>query len=78
MARSHSPLHLGEHYRGELDLLPGVYSAISLVGIERVGYWPLPVSQPEPPPPYHLRPRLQAFWGSPFALNLTKARDKTL
>lgn len=29
----------GEHYRGELDLLPGVYTAIGLVGIENVAYW---------------------------------------
>jgi hypothetical protein len=29
----------GEHYRGELDLLPGTYSAIGLVGIEKVLYW---------------------------------------
>jgi hypothetical protein len=31
----------GEYYRGELDLLPGVFSAIKLIGIERVLYWPL-------------------------------------
>lgn len=29
----------GEYYRGELDLLPGVYTALALVGIERVSYW---------------------------------------
>ncbi|MFO0573644.1 MAG: hypothetical protein U1A78_06590 [Polyangia bacterium] len=33
----------GEHYRGELDLLPGTYSAINVVGIERVAFWPLPL-----------------------------------
>ncbi len=33
------PLRAGEHYRGELDLLPGVYSAIALTGIEKVTYW---------------------------------------
>lgn len=31
----------GEHYRGELDLLPGTYTAIGLVGIEKVMYWQL-------------------------------------
>jgi hypothetical protein len=31
----------GEHYRGDLDLLPGTYSAIGLVGIEKVWYWPI-------------------------------------
>lgn len=31
----------GEHYRGDLDLLPGTYSAIGLVGIESVLYWQL-------------------------------------
>lgn len=36
------PLRAGEHYRGELDLLPGVYTAIALTGIEEVAYWVLP------------------------------------
>lgn len=29
----------GEHYRGLLDLLPGTYTSIGLVGIERVMFW---------------------------------------
>lgn len=29
----------GEYYRGELDLLPGTYTALGLVGIERVLLW---------------------------------------
>ena len=45
-----SVLRPGEHYRGELDLLPGTYSAISLLGIEKVAYWPLPRVTPTPPP----------------------------
>jgi hypothetical protein len=46
-------LKRGEPYRGELDLLPGVYSALNLVGIEKVLYWPLSVglSQETAPPP---------------------------
>jgi hypothetical protein len=31
----------GEHYRGELDLLPNVYTALRLEGIEKVLYWPM-------------------------------------
>jgi len=31
----------GEHYRGELDLLPGTYTSIGLVGIEKVLFWPI-------------------------------------
>lgn len=37
----------GEHYRGDLDLLPGTYSAIGLVGIEKVIYWPISPSSGE-------------------------------
>ena len=29
----------GEHYRGELDLLPGTYTSLGLVGIEKVLLW---------------------------------------
>ncbi len=50
-ARAH--LRPGEHYRGELDLLPGVYSALRLVGIEKVVYWPVAmghVTRDESPP----------------------------
>lgn len=51
------PLRPGEHYRGELDLLPGIYSAIALVGIEKVVFWPLPQTQPVPARPKGERPR---------------------
>jgi hypothetical protein len=52
------PLRPGEHYRGELDLLPGVYSAISLVGIERVMFWQLPMIRTEPARQQRVRPRV--------------------
>lgn len=32
-------LPAGEYYRGELDLLPGTYTSLGLVGIERVLLW---------------------------------------
>lgn len=41
-------LPAGEHYRGELDLLPGTYTSIGLVGIEKVMFWQLQVGQGEP------------------------------
>lgn len=65
-----SALRPGEHYRGELDLLPGTYTAIALTGIEKVAYWPL--NDTEPPRsrrPQHLPP-LRASGPSPFAQNL--------
>ena len=40
------PLHPGEHYRGELDLLPPIYSAIAPTGIEKVVYWPYLSTEP--------------------------------
>lgn len=40
----------GEHYRGELDLLPGTYTALGLVGIERVMYWPIALGVGESAP----------------------------
>jgi hypothetical protein len=51
------PLRPGEHYRGELDLLPAVYSAIALTGIEKVVYWPFPQTEPEPAPLHRDAPR---------------------
>lgn len=38
----------GEHYRGELDLLPGTYTSIGLVGIEKVLFWPISGPAPDP------------------------------
>ena len=53
----------GEHYRGELDMLPGTYTALGLVGIERVLLWNIteggaaPPDAPTAPPIYPpLRP----------------------
>ncbi len=43
-------LRPGEHYRGELDLLPNVFNGIGLVGIEKVYFWPLPI-EPTPKKP---------------------------
>ena len=57
----------GEHYRGELDLLPGVYTAIGLVGIENVAYW---ISLDADPVSRRLReklPPLRHGGPSPFA-----------
>jgi hypothetical protein len=44
------PLRRGEYYRGELDLLPGVFSAIGLKGIENVLFWPMPTMDATPQP----------------------------
>lgn len=41
----------GEHYRGELDLLPGVFTPLGLVGIEKVLFWLMPDSASPPAPP---------------------------
>ena len=56
-------LPAGEHYRGELDMLPGTYTALGLVGIERVLLWNIaeggaaPPEVPTEPPVYPpLRP----------------------
>ncbi|MBL8636731.1 MAG: hypothetical protein JNM40_26135 [Myxococcales bacterium] len=60
----------GEHYRGVLDLLPGVYSAIDLQGIEKVVFWPMP----DPAQAQHSRdtrlPPLRSLGPSPFAFYL--------
>jgi hypothetical protein len=66
-----TPLRPGEHYRGELDLLPGTYSAIALAGIEKVAYWPLAGAEPGRTRE-HLPP-LRAGGRSPFAINLRSA-----
>ncbi len=39
----------GERYRGHLDLLPNVYTAIGLAGIETVYYWVLAPGNSGPP-----------------------------
>ena len=44
-------LPAGEHYRGELDLLPGTYTSIGLVGIEKVVFWSIAQSSDEFLPP---------------------------
>lgn len=69
-------LRPGEHYRGDLDLLPGTYTAIALTGIEKVAYWPLPTKDKEQEQEsarsrhhQHLPP-LRASGPSPFAVNL--------
>lgn len=66
----------GEHYRGELDLLPGTYSAINVVGIERVAFWPLP-----DPDPVAMRrgiklPPLRAMGPSPLACYVSPLRTE--
>ena len=43
-------LRPGEHYRGDLDLLPNIFTRIGLVGIEPVLYWSMPVEAPESKP----------------------------
>jgi hypothetical protein len=66
-------LKKGEHYRGELDLLPGVYTAIGLVGIESVWFWPLPKEEPPPPPlpPRIKLPRLRAAGPLRYAMSFS-------
>ncbi len=60
----------GEYYRGELDLLPGTYTAIGLVGIEKILYWPFAVGVADGSPasaaPYTKYPQLRlAVQGPP-------------
>jgi hypothetical protein len=75
----------GEHYRGALDLLPGVYTAIALTGIEPVLY--SPIGPPEPaaapaPAPVHRNhapwPRLRASGHSLMAYNFAPDSSDTL
>lgn len=66
-------LRPGEHYRGDLDLLPGTYSAIALMGIEKVAYWPLRDSEPRRSHLHDRLPPLRAGGRSPFAVNLRSA-----
>lgn len=63
-------LRPGEHFRGELDLLPGTYSAIALTGIEKVAYWPLKEVETGRAHQREHLPPLRAGGRSPFAVNL--------
>lgn len=63
-------LRPGEHYRGDLDLLPGTYTAIALTGIEKVAYWPLKELEPARARHHEHLPPLRAGGPSPFAVNL--------
>lgn len=63
-------LRPGEHFRGDLDLLPGTYSAIALTGIEKVAYWPLRETEPGRVRQHEHLPPLRAGGRSPFAVNL--------
>jgi hypothetical protein len=65
----------GEHYRGDLDLLPGTYSAIALTGIEKVAYWPIGPEEPTPPRVHHHLPPLRSGGRSPFAANLRSSHS---
>jgi hypothetical protein len=70
-----SPLRPGEHYRGDLDLLPGTYSAIALAGIEKVAYWPLGQEDAAQARTHHRLPPLRSGGRSPFAVNLRTPMD---
>lgn len=63
-------LRPGEHFRGDLDLLPGIYSAIALMGIEKVAYWQLKDVEPGRAHQRDHLPPLRAGGRSPFAVNL--------
>ncbi|HRI52551.1 MAG TPA: hypothetical protein PLW65_20440 [Pseudomonadota bacterium] len=63
-------LRPGEHFRGDLDLLPGTYSAIALMGIEKVAYWPIKEAEPARAHQRDHLPPLRAGGRSPFAVNL--------
>ena len=69
-----TPLRAGEHYRGELDLLPGTYSAIALAGIEKVAYWPMTDVEPQRSHKNDHLPPLRSGGRSPFAVNLRAPR----
>lgn len=67
-------LRPGEYYRGHLDLLPGTYTAINVVGIEKVAFWPMPE-----PDPVELRrgvrmPPLRAMGPAAVATYVTPSR----
>lgn len=64
-------LRPGEHYRGVLDLLPGVYSAIDLRGIEKVVFWELPDAGWNKSIRDHGLPPLRSHGPSPFASYVT-------
>ncbi|MFO0657246.1 MAG: hypothetical protein U0787_19525 [Polyangia bacterium] len=71
------PLRPGEHYRGVLDLLPGVYSAIDLQGIEKVYYWPLPDPQQSQASRENRLPPLRSHGPSPYAFYLAPSHRST-
>jgi len=72
-----TPLRPGEHYRGDLDLLPGTYSAIALAGIEKVAYWPLAGGEPGRNHKTDHLPPLRAGGRTPFAINLRSTASQT-
>lgn len=69
------PLRSGERYRGVLDLLPGVYSAIELRGIEKVVFFRLPDTKQ--PSTYSRLPPLRSQGQTPFAFYLLPVWDET-
>lgn len=71
------PLRAGEHYRGVLDLLPGVYSAIDLQGIEKVYFWPLPDPQQSQSSRDNRLPPLRSHGSSPYAFYLAPSHRST-
>lgn len=71
------PLKPGEHYRGVLDLLPGVYSAIDLQGIEKVYFWPLPDPGQAQSSRDNRLPPLRSFGASPYAFYLAPSHRST-
>ena len=67
----------GEHYRGVLDLLPGVYSAIDLQRIEQVVFWPMPDPHQAQTSRDNRLPPLRSFGPSPFAFYLAPSHRST-
>lgn len=72
-----SKLLPGEHYRGVLDLLPGVYSAIDLQGIEKVYYWLMPDPEQSQSSRENRLPPLRSLGRSPFAFYLAPSHRST-
>ncbi len=72
-----TPLRPGEHYRGELDLLPGTYTSIALAGIEKVAYWPMTDVEPRRAHKTDHLPPLRAGGRSPFAVNLRQPHTES-
>ena len=67
----------GEHYRGVLDLLPGVYSAIELRGIEKVTFWSMPDQGMAKSSRDHRLPPLRSLGPSPYAFYLAPSHRST-